>query len=129
MDEIGSLESFAADLIAGLEPDARKALARDLARQLRTRQQKRIADQQNPDGSAFAQGDVLAELDPAFAIPPALRAQMESGLIAFVEGRLQRKFWSPRQDLDLALGLVRSLDDQSPRQGTNSATFGASLRF
>lgn len=37
--------------------------------------------------------------------------------------------WSPRQDLDLALGLVRSLDDQSPRQGTNSATFGASLRF
>lgn len=54
MNEFGRLESFAADLIASLEPAARKALAQDLARQLRTRQQKRIADQQNPDGSAFA---------------------------------------------------------------------------
>ncbi|MDR2325670.1 MAG: alpha-2-macroglobulin [Acidovorax sp.] len=40
-----------------------------------------------------------AQLDTAFAIPSAQRAQMESGLIAFIEGRLQRKFWSPRQDL------------------------------
>ena len=54
MNEFAAVESFAADLIASLEPAARKALAQDLARQLRTRQQKRIADQQNPDGSAFA---------------------------------------------------------------------------
>lgn len=47
------IESFAASLIASLEPAARKALAADLARQLRASQQKRIAAQQNPDGSAY----------------------------------------------------------------------------
>ncbi|WP_225781493.1 alpha-2-macroglobulin [Xenophilus sp. Marseille-Q4582] len=41
-----------------------------------------------------------AGIHPAFALPDAVRAPMESGLIAFVEGRIQRKFWSPRQDLD-----------------------------
>lgn len=54
MNEFGRLESFAADLIAGLEPTARKALAQDMARQLRASQQKRIAAQQNPDGSGYA---------------------------------------------------------------------------
>ena len=54
MNEFGRLESFAADLIASLEPGARKALAQDMARQLRASQQKRIAGQQNPDGTAFA---------------------------------------------------------------------------
>lgn len=49
-----SIESFAADLIAGLEPSARKALAQDIARQLRASQQRRIAAQLNPDGSGFA---------------------------------------------------------------------------
>ncbi len=49
-----SLESFAADLIAGLEPSARKELAQEIARQLRVSQQKRIAAQLNPDGSGFA---------------------------------------------------------------------------
>lgn len=49
-----SLDSFAADLIAGLEPSARKELAQEIARHLRASQQKRIAAQQNPDGSAFA---------------------------------------------------------------------------
>lgn len=64
-----------------------------------------VQDGQRAQGSdtltahLLAVASVAAELDPAFAIPPAQRAQMESGLIAFVEGRLQRKFWSPRQDL------------------------------
>lgn len=40
-------------------------------------------------------------INPAFALPDAVRAPMESGLIAFVEGRIERKFWSPRQDLDV----------------------------
>lgn len=48
-----AVESFAAHLIAGLEPSARKTLAADLASQLRASQQKRIAAQQNPDGSAY----------------------------------------------------------------------------
>ena len=48
-----ALETFAADLIARLQPEARKALATDIARQLRASQQKRIAAQLNPDGSGF----------------------------------------------------------------------------
>ena len=39
--------------------------------------------------------------DPAFALPDEARAAMESGLIAFVEGRITRSFWSPRKDLDM----------------------------
>jgi hypothetical protein len=42
-----------------------------------------------------------ARLDPAFALPEAARARMEAGLIAFVEGRVQREAWSPRRDLDV----------------------------
>ncbi|MGJ7580939.1 alpha-2-macroglobulin family protein [Variovorax sp. RHLX14] len=42
-----------------------------------------------------------AGIDPAFALPDEARAPMEAGLIAFVEGRIQREFWSPRKDLDV----------------------------
>jgi hypothetical protein len=42
-----------------------------------------------------------AGINPAFALPDELRAPMERGLIAFVEGRIQRNFWSPRKDLDM----------------------------
>jgi uncharacterized protein YfaS (alpha-2-macroglobulin family) len=42
-----------------------------------------------------------ATLDPAFALSDEVRAPMERGLIAFVEGRIQRDFWSPRKDLDI----------------------------
>lgn len=53
MAELDSLESFAANLIATLEPGARRELARRIAVTLRTRNQKRIAAQVNPDGTAF----------------------------------------------------------------------------
>ena len=42
-----------------------------------------------------------AGIDPAFALSDEARAPMEAGLIAFVEGRIQREFWSPRKDLDV----------------------------
>ncbi len=42
-----------------------------------------------------------ASLDPALGLPDELRAQMEAGLTAFVEGRIERTFWSPKQDLDV----------------------------
>jgi alpha-2-macroglobulin len=42
-----------------------------------------------------------AGLNAAFAIPDESRAKMEAGLIAFVEGKIQRDFWSPRKDLDM----------------------------
>jgi uncharacterized protein YfaS (alpha-2-macroglobulin family) len=64
------------------------------------------------DGEADRGSDILtsyllaatheaAAIDPAFALPEAVRAPMEAGLIAFVEGRIQRTFWSPRKDLDV----------------------------
>lgn len=49
-----ALEAFASDLLSALAPDARKQLAVDIAAGLRSSQQKRIAAQQNPDGSAYA---------------------------------------------------------------------------
>lgn len=39
-------------------------------------------------------------LEAAFGLPDDVRAPMERGLIAFVEGRISREFWSPRKDLD-----------------------------
>ncbi|SFE04857.1 alpha-2-macroglobulin family protein [Paracidovorax konjaci] len=42
-----------------------------------------------------------SSIDPAFALSPEVRAPMERGLTAFVEGRIQRDFWSPRKDLDM----------------------------
>ncbi|MDM0046148.1 MG2 domain-containing protein [Variovorax dokdonensis] len=45
--------------------------------------------------------DQAAKLDARFALPPELRRRLEDGLVAFVEGRLERKFWSPRSDLDV----------------------------
>jgi len=42
-----------------------------------------------------------ARINPAFALPDEARAPMERGLIAFVEGRIERSFWSPRKDLDM----------------------------
>lgn len=40
-------------------------------------------------------------VNPAFALSEEVRAPMERGLTAFVEGRIQRDFWSPRKDLDV----------------------------
>ena len=42
-----------------------------------------------------------SSIDAAFAIPDESRAAMEKGLIAFVEGKIQRDFWSPQKDLDM----------------------------
>jgi uncharacterized protein YfaS (alpha-2-macroglobulin family) len=61
-----------------------------------------------------------AALDPAFALPEAARAPMEQGLIAFVEGRIQRDFWSPRQQQDLdvrKLAAIEALSRYGKAQG------------
>jgi hypothetical protein len=38
--------------------------------------------------------------ESGFALPDGARERMEEGLIAFVEGRIQRDGWSPMRDLD-----------------------------
>ncbi|MDI1237725.1 MAG: MG2 domain-containing protein [Polaromonas sp.] len=59
-----------------------------------------------------------AALNPAFAMPDDARAPMERGLIAFVEGRIQREFWSPRKDLDVRkLAAIEALSRYGKAQG------------
>jgi uncharacterized protein YfaS (alpha-2-macroglobulin family) len=59
-----------------------------------------------------------ADIDPAFALPDSARAPMEKGLIAFVEGRIQRDFWSPRKDLDVRkLAALEALSRYGRAQG------------
>ncbi|OHX15326.1 phage virion morphogenesis protein [Chromobacterium amazonense] len=50
---IARLESELSGLLQKVAPAARRALARDIGRALRQSQQKRIAAQQNPDGSGY----------------------------------------------------------------------------
>jgi hypothetical protein len=59
-----------------------------------------------------------ASINPAFALPDEARAPMERGLIAFVEGRIQRNFWSPRKDLDMRkLAAIEALSRYGKAQG------------
>ena len=44
---------------------------------------------------------LAATHEAGFALPPEPRDRMLAGLAAFVEGRIERKFWSPRADLDV----------------------------
>ncbi|WP_436303125.1 alpha-2-macroglobulin family protein [Variovorax sp. LjRoot290] len=81
------------------------------------------------DGEANRGSDILtayllaatheaAALDPAFALPDTARAPMEQGLIAFVEGRIQREFWSPQKDLDVRkLAALEALSRYGKAQG------------
>jgi hypothetical protein len=81
------------------------------------------------DGEAERGSDVLtayllaatheaAGIEPGFAVPDEVRAPMERGLIAFVEGRIQREFWSPRKDLDVRkLAALEALSRYGKAQG------------
>lgn len=65
------------------------------------------ADDERPTGSPtlsaylLAVSDEAAKADRRFALPDDLRGKLTAGLVNFVEGKLQRDFWAPRQDLDL----------------------------
>jgi uncharacterized protein YfaS (alpha-2-macroglobulin family) len=55
-----------------------------------------------PRGSDRLTAYVIAATHEAgFELPAPAQAQMLDGLTAFVEGRIERKFWSPRADLDV----------------------------
>ncbi|MBT9506257.1 MG2 domain-containing protein [Rhodoferax sp.] len=59
-----------------------------------------------------------ASINPAFALSDEVRAPMERGLMAFVEGRIQRSFWSPRKDLDIRkLAALEALSRYGKVQG------------
>ena len=66
-----------------------------------------------------------SSVNPAFALSDEIRAPMERGLIAFVEGRIQREFWSPRKDVDMRkLAAIEALSRYGKAQGrmVNSIT-------
>ena len=55
-----------------------------------------------PHGSDRLTAYVLqATHEAGFELPPAARDAMLGGLAAFVEGRIERKTWAPRNDLDV----------------------------
>ncbi|ALN92516.1 phage virion morphogenesis protein [Lysobacter gummosus] len=54
MNDLEQLETWATPLIAALAPSARSKLLQALAVDLRRSQQRRIAQQRNPDGSVYA---------------------------------------------------------------------------
>ena len=64
------------------------------------------ADDSRPYGSPtlsaylLAVSDEASKADRRFALPDDLRDKLAAALTNFVEGKIQRKFWSPRQDLD-----------------------------
>ncbi|MEJ3959141.1 MG2 domain-containing protein [Brachymonas sp. G13] len=49
----------------------------------------------------LASAHEAGQLDPAWRLPDASRDAMLSGLTAFVEGRIERDFWSPVKDRDM----------------------------
>lgn len=53
-DNLRALEEWAGALLAKLEPTERRQLNQSIGRDLRRSQQQRIAEQRNPDGSAYA---------------------------------------------------------------------------
>ncbi|CAD7734469.1 hypothetical protein LMG31886_38910 [Xanthomonas hydrangeae] len=54
MDELTALESWAAPLLARLQPGERRTLARKIGMELRRSQSQRIGRQQAPDGTPYA---------------------------------------------------------------------------
>ncbi|MBK9443158.1 MAG: alpha-2-macroglobulin [Comamonadaceae bacterium] len=49
-------------------------------------------------------------IDPGFGLSDEVRAPMEKALIAFVEGRIQRKTWSPRSGTDLDVRKLAAIE-------------------
>lgn len=54
MSELTALQERLTGLIASLSPAARRQMAAEIAKKLRTRQQQRIKRQQAPDGTPYA---------------------------------------------------------------------------
>ncbi|GAB3625663.1 alpha-2-macroglobulin [Pandoraea terrae] len=62
-------------------------------------------------------------LDPAYVIPDDAQTRMLDGLSAFVEGRLSRRFWAPRDDL--ALRKLSAIEALSRYGRANARMLGA----
>jgi phage virion morphogenesis protein len=54
VDELSAVESALSGMLNRMQPAGRRAVMRDIARELRRSQQARIAAQKNPDGTTYA---------------------------------------------------------------------------
>lgn len=96
-DDLTRLHQWADGLLQQLSPAARRQLARDVAKQLRASQQKRIAAQANPDGTAYAQrlrqksGHIRRQMFAKMRTTRYLKMQASSdaAVVGFV-GQVQR---------------------------------------
>ncbi|MBN3787050.1 MG2 domain-containing protein [Burkholderia sp. Ac-20353] len=62
--------------------------------------------------------DEASRADARFALPEDVRTQLETGLARFVEGRIERDTWAPRQDRDLRkLAAIEALSRYGAAQG------------
>ncbi|MDO4682631.1 MAG: MG2 domain-containing protein [Lautropia sp.] len=74
----------------------------------------------------LAASDEASKLDPAFALPDESRQVLIRGLTRFVEGRLSRRYWSPRADLTVRkLMAIEALS----RHGAASASMVSNLEI
>ncbi|HMN22644.1 MAG TPA: MG2 domain-containing protein [Ottowia sp.] len=72
----------------------------------------------------IAATDEASRLDPDWKLPPEARQAMIQGLTGFVQGRIERRHWSPRPDLDVRkLAAIEALS----RVGAAQASMLASL--
>ncbi len=66
---------------------------------------------------------LAATHEAGFELPAAARDRMLDGLVAFVEGRIQRRFWSPRADMDVRrLAAIEALSRHGRAQARWLAT-------
>jgi hypothetical protein len=74
----------------------------------------------HPGSDALTAYVLAVAHESGFALPDALARRMQDGLAAFVEGRIERTFWSPRGDLGVrklaAIEALSRFGRATPRQ-------------
>ncbi len=65
----------------------------------------------------------MKKLQPEFALPPQQVDRMSAALVKFVDGKLERKFWAPRNDLEVrkiaAINALAAYGKAQPRMLTS----------
>ncbi|WP_101743990.1 phage virion morphogenesis protein [Citrobacter koseri] len=104
MSELTALQERLAGLIASLSPAARRQMAAEIAKRLRTSQQQRIRRQQAPDGTPYAarkrqpvrskKGRIKREMFTRLRTNRFMKAKgSDSAAVVEFTGKVQRMAW------------------------------------
>lgn len=104
MSELTALQERLAGLIASLSPAARRQIAAEIAKRLRTSQQQRIRRQQAPDGTPYAarkrqpvrskKGRIKREMFTRLRTNRFMKAKgSDSAAVVEFTGKVQRMAW------------------------------------